>query len=157
MTLHRAAFSDTIRGCSMGNSDSFRLKKGLGIWFAWTLIVVGLLCFMYGYTAFIGKQYLLQVDRNDLAALGSFLQGTVGSLWSLAAFVFIYVAFLGQQEELQHNRDDAARQERTAVQQRFENSFFALLGLHRQLRTEITIKNPNNPNELVHGKRAISS
>lgn len=98
---------------------------------AFILVGIGLLAALYGYLAFVGMRLPWNVDRSDLASFGNFLQGAVGSLWSLAAFLFIYVAFLGQQEALEHSRTEAATQEETAAQQRFETTFFNLLGLHR--------------------------
>jgi hypothetical protein len=105
--------------------------------FAWILVVSGLVAAGYGYTAFIGRHYLWQVDKNELSALGNFLQGAVASLWSLAAFVFIYVAFLGQQEELH-------RHEAMSAQERFESIFFELVRIHHSLVAEMQIVNPQN-------------
>jgi len=112
---------------------------------AFLLIAFGLLAFAYGYVAFIGRKPLTNVDKADLAAFGNFLQGAVASVWSLAAFLFIYVAFLGQQEELGESRTHAATQEKIASQQRFENSFFNLLRLHRTIVDRVNATRPNDP------------
>jgi hypothetical protein len=119
-------------------------KKTCWVWFAWILVGVGLIAAAYGYTAFIGKRYLWHVERNDLAALGNFLQGAVASVWSLAAFIFIYVAFLGQQEEL-------ARHEASFEQERFESIFFELVRIHHSLVAAMQILNPQNM-QVVHGR-----
>src|SRR5436309_12335459 len=84
---------------------------------AWLLIIFGIVAALYGYSAFIGKKSLVDIDRNLLAAFGNYLQGAVASVWSLAAFLFIFVAFLGQQEEMQHSRTEAATQQKIAAQQ----------------------------------------
>jgi len=107
----------------------------------------------YGYSAFIGKKPLTNVDRSDLAAYGNFLQGAVASVWSLAAFLFIFVAFLGQQEELEHSRNQAATQEKTAAQQRFENSFFNLVRLHRTILDRVNAT--RHDGERVGGSEAF--
>ena len=138
-------------------SDKFSRRIDFYKNLAWILIALGAAAAAYGYFAVIGWRWPWPVSKDDLAQFGSYLQGAVASIWSLAAFLFVYVAFLGQQQELEHARSQAAAQERTAVQQRFENSFFELLGLHRDLRTEINITNPNNPNDRVQGSRAVSS
>jgi hypothetical protein len=124
-------------------------KRRLKVWLqfiAFILIAFGVFAFWYGYSAFIQKP-LANVDRSDLAALGNFLQGAVASVWSLAAFLFILVAFLGQQEELEHSRNQAAIQEKIAAQQRFENSFFSLLRLHRTIvdRVNAVRRRDNQP------------
>lgn len=83
-------------------------------------------------------------DDVGLERLGSFMSGTVGSLWSLAGLLLIYVAFLGQQkqvlqqeEELRLQREDLRDTKREMKQQtaafeaqRFDASFFSLLGAH---------------------------
>jgi hypothetical protein len=117
------------------------------------LIVFGLAAAGYGYLAFVGKKPLANVDRSDLAAYGNFLQGAVASVWSLAAFLFIFVAFLGQQEELEHSRNQAATQEKTATQQRFENSFFNLLRLHRTILDRVHAT--RHDNQSVEGSEAF--
>ena len=114
---------------------------------AWGLVAFGAVAALYGYSAFIGMKLPTNIDRNDLAAFGNFLQGAVASVWSLAAFLFIYVAFLGQQEELEHSRNEAATQEKTAAQQRFENSFFNLLRLHRSILDRV--------NAVAHDNRRV--
>jgi len=126
--LHRVKYWELIR-------QKFR-QRGWKSWLlviAFVLIAFGLGAALYGYSAFIGEQPLTNIDRSDLAGFGNFLQGAVASVWSLAAFLFIFLAFLGQQEELEHGRNQAATQERIAAQQRFENSFFNLLRLHRTI------------------------
>jgi hypothetical protein len=74
------------------NTDARRRTK-YWILFAWILVVIGFSAAAYGYTAFIGKRYLWQVDKNDLAALGNFFQGAVASVWSLAAFISFMLHF----------------------------------------------------------------
>src|ERR1044072_9130981 len=106
---------------SNGKSQRTRLTQ-----LAWLLVWSGLALSAYGYAAFIGTTPIRHVDRVDLAALGSFLQGAVASVWSLAAFIFIYVAFLGQQEELDETRQQAIAQDARSKRERDESLLFNL-------------------------------
>ena len=84
---------------------------------------------------------------DGLALLGGFLAGTTGVLWALAGLTLVYVAFLGQQVQVLHQKEDlrltreAFKQQQAEMQlqtvefenQRFDNTFFALLGSHQDL------------------------
>jgi hypothetical protein len=84
---------------------------------------------------------------DDLSRLGSFLQGTTGVLWGLAGLTLVYVAFLGQQLQILHQKEDlrltreAFKQQQVEMElqteefenQRFDTTFFALLGAHQDL------------------------
>lgn len=122
------------------DSGGFLQKVTFYKWATWCLVALGGFAAVYGYTAFIGHQDPWNIDKNNLALYGSFLQGTVVSVWSLAAFIFVYVAFLGQQEALSHSQLEAAALERTAVQQRFESTFFNLLRLHHSIVDAMRIR-----------------
>jgi hypothetical protein len=63
---------------------------------------------------------------------GSFLQGTTASLWSLAGFLLILVAFLAQKQQL-------GLQQKQFGQQSFENHFFQLLTLHRNIVDDLRL------------------
>ena len=84
---------------------------------------------------------------DDLSRLGSFLQGTTGVLWGLAGLTIVYVAFLGQQLQILHQKEElrltreAFKQQQMEMElqtaefenQRFDATFFALLGAHQDL------------------------
>lgn len=84
---------------------------------------------------------------DDLSRLGTFLQGTTGVLWGLAGLTLVYVAFLGQQLQILHQKEDlrltreAFKQQQAEMElqteefenQRFDTTFFALLGAHQDL------------------------
>lgn len=108
------------------------IRSSRWILIAWTLVIAGFLTAAYGYLAFVSPRYPWQVDKSDLAAAGSFLQGAVGSLWSLAAFIFIYVTLKTQQEEV-------VRQRAALAQERFESIFFELLRIHHSLIADIRV------------------
>ena len=64
---------------------------------AWGLVAFGL------FLGLLGLMALPDANRfglTNLSALGSYLQGSVSSVWALAGLLFIYVAFLGQKQQL---------------------------------------------------------
>lgn len=93
---------------------------------------------------FVGR---FTLSPEDLEKLGTFLAGTTGVLWALAGLTLVYVAFLGQQLQILHQKEDlrltreAFKQQQLEMQlqteefenQRFDNTFFALLGSHQDL------------------------
>lgn len=126
------------------------LSWGIGVCvaFAFTLVALGFVAGTLGY-----QKYRQEGGANltDLGNLGSYLQGTVASFWSLAGVFLILVAFLVQkqqlqcqQEELELTRGDAEEQRkhlqaqnRSVQRQIFENSFFQLLALHNEIVSEL--------------------
>jgi hypothetical protein len=104
------------------------------------LVAAGLLVGLAGARKFTA-------GPDDLSRMGSFLQGTTGALWGLAGLVLVYVAFLGQQLQILHQKEDlrltreAFKQQQAEMElqteefenQRFDTTFFALLGAHQDL------------------------
>src|SRR5258707_42283 len=72
---------------------------------AWFTVILG-----FGAAGW-GLFKIGHVSPEQLSQLGSYLQGSVASLWSLAAFLFVYVAFLGQKQQLllQHEELELTR------------------------------------------------
>lgn len=109
-------------------------------WVAAGLVVAGLIVGVVGAQRF-------GTGLDDLSRLGSFLQGTTGALWGLAGLTLVYVAFLGQQLQILHQKEDlrltreAFKQQQVEMElqteefenQRFDTTFFALLGAHQDL------------------------
>ena len=104
------------------------------------LVSAGLIIGLVGVSRFT-------TGPDDLSRLGTFLQGTTGVLWSLAGLTLVYVAFLGQQLQVLHQKEDlrltreAFKQQQVEMElqteefenQRFDATFFALLGAHQDL------------------------
>ncbi|HEU5218020.1 MAG TPA: hypothetical protein VFU23_05140, partial [Gemmatimonadales bacterium] len=104
------------------------------------LVVAGLVIGLLGVSRF-------GTGPDDLSRIGSFLQGTTGALWGLAGLTLVYVAFLGQQLQVLHQKEDlrltreAFKQQKSEMElqtaefenQRFDATFFALLGAHQDL------------------------
>jgi hypothetical protein len=76
---------------------------------------------------------------QNLGSLGSYLQGSVSSLWALAGFFIIFVAFLVQAIQFTEQRKQFKLQSDSVARQNFESRFFGLLDYHRQNVSEIGI------------------
>ena len=101
---------------------------------AWFFVYFGAGAFIYGF--------IVAYNQNDgltlanLAACGSWLQGAVASLWSLAALLFIYATLIAQEKQIRTQELELSDQKNTSKQQlhsiqlqNFENSFYAMLNL----------------------------
>lgn len=122
----------------------------------WGFVIVGILFFIVGWVPFL---YETEYGFNEL---GSYLGGTVGSLWALAGLFFIYVAFLGQKvemlyqreelgytreelkgtrEELRGQREQMTLQNANLRKQNFENTFFNMLSLLNEIIDQVAFDN----------------
>jgi hypothetical protein len=110
---------------------------------AWTLVIIG---FIIG-AAGVWEVYCDtgKFSLSNLSSLGSYLQGTVASVWSLAGFLLIYVTFLAQKRqllqqdaELEDQKKQFQLQHDSIKQQNFESSFFQLLNNHNQILMAMT-------------------
>jgi hypothetical protein len=107
--------------------------------FAWWLVIGGGIAAGWGLWVFYhdsnGSSSL-----EKLSAVGSYFQGAIGSLWTLAGLMFIYVAFLGQKQQLLLQREEMEGQEEqfqlqqeSIKRQNFESGFFQLLNMQNQI------------------------
>jgi hypothetical protein len=88
-----------------------------------------------------------QGDTLSLAnysAVGSYLQGSVASLFSLGGLLLIYATFLSQQQqiaqqdkELETQKAQVQAQHESMKRQNFESSFFQLLNLQNDISTNM--------------------
>jgi hypothetical protein len=110
--------------------------------------ILAVVCLVFGVVEWAAGTHALDNsdDLGDLGNFGSFLQGTVASLWALAGVFLIVLAFLGQQQQLTLQRMQLAGQEQqfnTQLEsiklQSFESSFFQLLNLQREVTAELHI------------------
>ena len=106
---------------------------------AWVFVVLGFLAAAAGILVFFNKEDTSTL-LTKISLLGSYLQGAVASLWSLAGLLFIYVAFLGQRQqllsqdaELQNQRRQFEMQQASILQESFETAFFRLLDSQNQI------------------------
>ena len=141
------------------DSEIIELSTKIKTFTSWAWIFVWL---GFGITVFALVYYICKNTDNGygLNLLGDFMAGTVSSIWSLAGLFFIYVAFLGQKQqllnqqleimfsqlevkytrlELAGQKKEMATQNATLIQQKFENTFFQLLGLFNNISDSIDI------------------
>ena len=106
-------------------------------------LVTGIIIALASICVFIYKQDYSSpgpVDNQIFGDLGSFLSGTVGSLWSLVSIIYFVIALREQRRQLENN-------ELTQEIARFENTFFKLIELH--LNTVKTLCYSFNGSEII--------
>jgi hypothetical protein len=112
---------------------------GLSISLAIVLVLLGFVAGGLGYqTPRLGDNRL-----TDLGNWGSYLQGTTASFWSLAGVFLIVATFLAQRRQLKDQDDQFEIQNDAVKWQRFESSFFHLLGLHNQVVIAMRCRDPS--------------
>lgn len=126
------------------------------------ILISTIAAFAFVIAGFVAWHWVHQDNKpslNDWGNYGSYLQGTVASLWSLAGTLLIFVAFLAQKQQLLRQEIELKNQEKqfelqqqSIKIQNFENSFFQLLNQHRQILTGISIKHYG---ENVQGARCF--
>jgi hypothetical protein len=155
------------------NPNDSTTRSPLQRWIVVSLVLAGVFVVFGFVAAWLGYQPPRQ-DSNvnflsDLGNYGSYLQGTVASLWALAAGFLVLAAFLGQKQQLALQREefrqqqeqmDAQRkqfeaQERGIKRQNFESSFFQLLHLHNQNASQISGEERDVKPELMEGRKAF--
>lgn len=92
-------------------------------------IILGICKWMKGAEA-LGKD---AGNIDKMASLGSYLQGTTGSLWALAGFFVVFLAFLIQTIQFSEQRKQFKIQLDSMNRQNFESSFFQMLNLHNEI------------------------
>jgi len=125
------------------NKAATELSMGWFLKVAIALIALGFVAAVFG----LGR---MNTEPNgafsltNLSAYGSFLQGAVGSLWSLAGLMLIYVAFLGQKLQLLHQnaeledqQNQFQLQQESLKRQNFEAYFFQLLNFQKDITSQL--------------------
>lgn len=92
-------------------------------------IILGISKWMEGYNA-LGNN---AGNLDKMANLGSYLQGSTGSLWALAGFFVVFLAFLIQAVQLSEQRKQSKIQNESIARQNFESSFFQMLVMHHDI------------------------
>jgi hypothetical protein len=98
------------------------------------LLVTGFLIFLAGIGLFLYKQSYsmdLPINTSTFGDLGSFLSGTVGTLWSLASVLYFILALREQRKDIKGN-------DKSQRLQRFETTFFQLLQQHSNTTRDLT-------------------
>lgn len=147
----------TILGTGMANSTQQDIQAKVGklethirrvnivawflVWFGVAVVLSGLVKLLIGDTTTAADAATTaKFSWSALAALGSYFQGTVASIWALAGLLFIYIAFLGQKQQVLQQDSELLDQKRqfqlqhdSIRLQNFENAFFQLLALHNEI------------------------
>jgi hypothetical protein len=142
--------------------------------FAWALVWVGLAIIIISLVIVFCFPKYNQV-LNDF---GTFVGGTVASLWSLAGLFFIYVAFLGQKQqlilqqleikfsqielkatrlELEGQKEQMMKQNATLKHQRFENTFFQLVNIHTSIVSSMDLRKIANKSIIAEGRDCFNN
>src|SRR5882762_1051357 len=109
------------------------LKRGM-----WFFGIAAAVCFAWGLYEWVKYPALgPNPNSNDWGNFGSYLQGTVASLWALAGVCLIVLTFLAQQQQLAEQREQFREQHNSTKRQNFEASFFQLLKLHDDIRSNM--------------------
>lgn len=69
-------------------------------------------------------------------SFGSYVGGIIGAIIGFVTLFFVYLTYTSQRKELKLQRDLIA-------QQQFESTFFNMLNVHRELKNNLSIQNPN--------------
>jgi hypothetical protein len=102
-------------------------------------LVVAVVCIAIGFYEWHDAHDTLNGSKslNDWGSFGSFLQGTTGSLWTLAGCIAAFLAFLIQTYQVAEQRKQFKIQSDSVTRQDFEARFFGLLDYHRQNVSEV--------------------
>ena len=129
---------------NQGKSGSI-LKTGM-----WLCGILALVCLVWGIVVW-GQGAAVKDEKtlSQLGNLGSYLQGTVASLWALAGVFLLVLAFLGSQQQLALQREQLVGQDRqlndqlnTMKRHNFESSFFQLLSFHNEITAQLSCSAP---------------
>jgi hypothetical protein len=114
------------------------------VWVAWGLVAVGLVP--------LGIAIVQTASSAmKMGDMGSFLQGTMGALWTLASFLFIYVTFIQQQKGMKRQWDELESQKAQLALQNFEATFFHMINLHNQMVNSMQ-EESGHPGEIIRGR-----
>ena len=106
------------------------------------MALIGLYCVYLGYNEWQTGKSALHTAANgqsNIGDVGSYLQGTSGSVWTLAGFFILLVAFLVQAMQFTEQRKQFKLQSDSLNRQNFEASFFQMLNLHNQIALSMQI------------------
>ena len=98
----------------------------------WVFAVSGL-AILFTFLAYAMNGYISseKLDTEKLGHFGDFVGGLVGVFLTFLATVLIYLTYRSQKQELELSRELFSKQN-------FENTFFNMLNVHRELRKEIS-------------------
>lgn len=126
---------------SILNKGKFLIFNVFGILRDYTTVVVGLvpivitlLCVLIVYNFYIQRVDVhFPVNRDELGQMGDYFGGLLNPVIAATALVLLYMNLVITQREFKETRNLVAQQLTTQIKQRFEDTFFSLLGQHNAL------------------------
>ncbi len=101
----------------------------------------------------------LDVFREKFSQIGDYFGGVLGAIFSFLSFIFLILTFQLNKTELSLSRDEFSKSAKALAEQakileiqKFESTFFSLLGQHNRLLDKITYTPPQPlpPNNLFY-------
>lgn len=153
--------TDTQNSVLKARPESLDSKILFSTIFAWALVFLGFLIGLFGLWKMWQEPMSTpsqgHFSLTNLSFFGSYLQGAVGSIWSLASFLFIYIAFLGQKQSLLLQNEQLAAQkkqfeaEQTTQQEELRRQQQQLDAQEKQAKEQLdSIKRQNFENSFFH-------
>lgn len=142
---------------------------------AWGFVWTGVGLSIFSVIFYICKN---EEKGFGLNLLGDFLGGSVASVWALAGLFLIYVAFLGQKQqllnqqleimysqlevkytrlELAGQKEQMIVQNKTLLNQKFENTFFQLLTLSSNIVNSLDLRKSSTKVIIASGRDCFES
>ncbi len=100
------------------------------------------LLILYIFILFIIKtniDFNLPIDTEKFGHFGDIIGGLVGTILTFLATILLYYTYKSQREGLKSQKKELELSRELFSKQNFENTFFNMLGVHRELRKEISI------------------
>jgi hypothetical protein len=134
------------------------LSTGFGV-LGLIVLIISIFLFNNGETF---NQHL-KVNSEKFGSYGSFISGTVGTLWSLVSVILFYLTLRLQRNELSLQRDELEltrnelvgqknqmiQQNETLKHQQFENTFFQLLNTHGNIISSMDLRKYNEKSSVI--------
>lgn len=140
-------------------SNSEKKDRSISNWWFVLLIVVCILLWivgLWGTHEYVNSRYVIKEPQDILTNPGVFgdSSGAINALFSALAFAWVIFAIILQKKELQLQREELEQtreelegqkhefeqQNETLIRQRFENTFFQMLGLQQQFIAGISYR-----------------
>ena len=105
------------------------------------LVSIPLLIIIVTFTIVLIKGHINLDDINfdKLGGFGGFIGGLVGTYLTLIATFYVYKTYVKQKKELKSQKQELTLQRQLISQQQFENTFFNMLNVHRELKNNLRI------------------
>jgi len=130
-------------------------------WWArnWTLVLFFVISifaifsiFWVGYVYIKNARLALPDELADLALLGDYVGGILGSILSFFSLILLLVTIIIQSQELKNSTYELKNVSNALKRQNFEGTFFQLLNLHHNLVSGLTIENGT---KLIKGRNCF--